>query len=78
MEIKVTYRACDGARIARKFKTLGGAKAFAHKYVGECPEMGSSYAASGDGIGTVRVEGITLRELFPAKDGGVKNGRLRC
>jgi hypothetical protein len=66
MHIIVRYYSCDGVRMARTFKTLAGARAFAHKMVGEHPEIGGMYAASGDGIGTVRCEGATMRDLFPA------------
>lgn len=64
-EIKVTYSAVDGARTVRKFKTLAGAQAFAHKAVGEHPDLGSGYAVSFDGIGKIEVEGCALSALFP-------------
>jgi len=64
MTIKITRRACDGFRDMRTFKTIKGARAFAVKYVGENPEIGSDYAVSADGVATIRVEGVTLRELF--------------
>ncbi len=67
MEIKITYSSCDWFRETRKFKTLKGARAYAHRWVGEHPEMGSRYAISGDGIGKVTVKGATLADLFPMK-----------
>lgn len=57
--LKVTYS------VSRNFKTLDGARRFAHRYVGPYPEIGFGYAVSGDGIGKVAVEGCTLSELFP-------------
>ena len=67
--IKVLYRACDGARIMRSFKTLAGAQKFAQNYVGRFPDMGGGYAVSSDGIGTVRVVAgsHTLADLFPSQ-----------
>lgn len=62
--MKVIYRSIDGYRVARSFKTLKGARAFAHKWVGETPEIGSSYAISGDGVGKVTLEGCTFAEVF--------------
>lgn len=64
--IKVRYQACDGFKQTRKYKTLKGAQRYAQERIGEFPEMGSDYAVSGDGIGTIRVEGACLYELFPA------------
>lgn len=62
------YRASDGASLTKIFKTLAGAQAFAHKWVGPHPEMGQNYAVSFDGVGTVRVigkDGVSIRDLFP-------------
>lgn len=67
MEITVTYSSIDGCRMKRKFKTISGAQAFAHKYVGRYPEQGSTYAVSGDGVGKVTWTGCTSAELFPAE-----------
>lgn len=65
MEIKITYRACDGYSKSKTFKTLASAQKYAQRQIGEHPEMGGTYAVSGDGIGTIRVQGATLREIFP-------------
>ena len=62
--IKVRYSTIDRFSQTRRFKTLEGARKFAVYYVGEHPEMGSSYAVSDDGVGKITVEGCTLRELF--------------
>ena len=64
--ITVRYVACDRTRKQRVFKTLKFARRFAHKWVGSHPEIGGWYAASGDGIGRVTVDGCTLADLFPA------------
>ena len=63
--ITVIYTSVDGARKKRTFKTLKGAQKFAQNWVGERPEIGQWYAVSGDGIGKVTVEGVTLHTLFP-------------
>lgn len=76
-EIKVSYRSVDRFSKTCTFKTLAGAQKFAQKYVGKHPDLGGwdrqdpprqgqpSYAVSEDGIGTIRVQGATLYELFP-------------
>lgn len=68
-EIVVRYVSIDGWRATRRFKTLRGARAFAQRYVGAHPEIGSCYAVSGDGVGKITAEGCSLRELFPADEG---------
>lgn len=63
----VHYESIDshGRRTTRFFKTLAGARTYAHRQVGETPEMGSHYAISGDGVGKITVEGASLFDLFP-------------
>lgn len=68
MTITVTYQSIDRYRKRRTFKTLAGARKFAVNWVGENPEMGSTYAVSGDGIGKITVDGATLRELFSKEE----------
>jgi hypothetical protein len=63
--IHVRYSSIDGHSERRRFKLLRNAKLFAHKWVGEHPEIGSRYAASGDGVGKIECAGCTLAELFP-------------
>ena len=70
MEIKVKYSSIDGYRKYATFKTLKGAQKFAHKWVGEHPDIGmgfgKGYAVSYDGIGKIEVSGdATLKDLFP-------------
>lgn len=65
MKITVVYRSIDRYRERRTFKTIEGARKFAHKWVGAHPEIGSTYAVSGDGMGKVTVNGATLADLFP-------------
>jgi hypothetical protein len=67
-DIIVHYRACDGYRTRRVFKTLKGARKYAHEMIGAHPDLGAAYAVSFDGIGVVEVDGTTLAELFPAKE----------
>ena len=65
MDIKVVYRSIDRFYEVRRFKTLEGARRYAHKRVGAHPEVGYGYAVSGDGVGKVTVTGAALHELFP-------------
>ena len=66
MAITVTYIAADGATGTRRYKTLKGAQAFAWTRVGKTPDLGTSYAVSGDGVVTLYVQGATMGDLFPA------------
>lgn len=63
--ITVIYSSIDNVRIRRRFASLAGAQNFAFHWVGERPEIGSTYAVSGDGVGKIEVIGATLAELFP-------------
>lgn len=66
MKIRLIYLAVDGYRTAKTFTTLEGAQTYAWKMIGQFPSLGSGYAVSDDGVGTIRgVEGTTLKELFP-------------
>jgi hypothetical protein len=62
---RVTYLAVDGYRESKRFKTIEGARKFAQRGVGEFPEFGGTYAVSFDGVGTVRWDGLTFKDLFP-------------
>ena len=63
--IIIRYRACDGYKETRRYQTLEGARKYAHNMIGPHPDMGCDYAVSEDGIGTIRVSGASLREIFP-------------
>ena len=65
--ITVKYRAIDGYTLTRRYKTIEGARAFAQKWVGVHPDLGTCVAVSSDGIGTVYVTGAKLSELFPTE-----------
>lgn len=67
MDIKVTYSTLDRFRKTRSFKTLAGAQKFAQHWVGQTPEVSTSwgYAVSGDGMGKVTVRGANILDLFP-------------
>jgi hypothetical protein len=62
--ITVRYSAIDNVKIVRKFSNIEKARDFAVEMIGENPEFGSTYAVSGDGVGKVVVEGISLADLF--------------
>jgi len=66
--IIVRYTSIDRYSQTRRFKTLKGAQAFAHKYVGPHPTLGTYYAVSDDGVGRVTVSGCSLQALFPTSD----------
>lgn len=67
--ITVRYSSIDGVRKLKRFKTLAGARRFAHKYVGPHPEISSwgQYAVSFDGVGKITMSGpdMSLKDLFP-------------
>lgn len=68
--ITVTYTSIDRLRKKRSFKTLAGARRFAHKWVGPHPDIGydeisGGYAVSFDGIGKVTWSGCVSANLFP-------------
>jgi hypothetical protein len=71
--IKLVYSSIDGCRKKASYKTLKGAQRFAHKWVGETPEISClGYAVSPDGIGKVVVlEGCVISDLFPDADDGL-------
>lgn len=66
--IKLRYQSIDGFRETKTFATIQLAQGYAQDLVGPHPEMGSTYAVSGDGVGKVTCEGCTLQELFPAPE----------
>lgn len=66
--IKLYYTSVDGYRQQETCKDLQHAREWAHYWIGAHPEIGSSYAVSGDGIGKITCSGCTLRELFPERD----------
>jgi hypothetical protein len=65
IEIVVIYSSIDGCKIKRSFKRLAWARKFAHKWVGPFPEIGRSYAISGDGVDKIEAWGTPLSVLFP-------------
>lgn len=65
--IKLYFSSVDGCRWVKQFKTLDGARRAALKQIGP-PEVGSTYAVSGDGVCKVQVAGATIRELFPQEN----------
>jgi len=76
--ITVRYSSIDGYSEKRKFKTLAGARAYAQKWVGKNPEMGSTYAVSSDGIGKITAT-VALWSLFEddEKPGGPPEGEFK-
>lgn len=66
--IKVRYSSIDGFKKTKTFKTLKGAQKAAHYWIGAHPEIGSTYAVSGDGVGKVTLQGATLKEVFPENE----------
>ena len=65
--ITLRYRSCDGYSEKRTFKTLEGAQKYAFRMVGNA-DLSTDYAVSTDGIGTIRVSGCSLYDLFPKSE----------
>lgn len=62
--ITVRYASSDRFTKTRKFATLAAAQRFAQRWIGETPELGQTYAISGDGIGKITAS-IPVAQLFP-------------
>lgn len=62
--ISVRYYSSDGYSKTKHFATLPGAQRFAQRWIGETPELGQTYAISGDGIGKITAS-IPVAQLFP-------------
>ena len=63
--IKVKYSSVDSRNGKwRSFKTLSRARKFAQHWIGKTPEIGATYAVSGDGICKIEVKGAKLPDLF--------------
>jgi hypothetical protein len=65
--IKLTYSTVDGYLKYKTFNDLAKAKEWAKHWMGT-PEIGSTYAVTGDGIGKMECSGCTLYELFDQED----------
>jgi hypothetical protein len=72
--ITVYYESIDGVSKRKTFSDLEKARKYAIQRVGKYPEIGHSYAVSGDGIGKIMVDGVTLKELF---DDGVSKAEYQ-
>ena len=69
MFIKLKYVASDGFKKSLVYTSRSGAQRGAQDRVGRYPSLGSGYAVSDDGVGTIRViEGCSLKELFPGAE----------
>jgi len=68
MLIKTSYRTCDHFSESRSFKTVKGARAYARRRLGPCPEIGTTYAVSSCGTATLKVTGVTIKAIFPNAD----------
>lgn len=66
--IIVRYSSIDHFSETRRFATLAGAQAYAHRRIGPHPDQGSGYAVSDDGVGKITVRGATLGTLFPSNE----------
>jgi len=63
-KITVRYASVDHFSQSRSFSTLAAARRYAFKWLGEFPEVGSTYAVSGDGVGRITVSGVSIQELL--------------
>jgi hypothetical protein len=67
MTINLHYSTLDGFHKRKSFSSLSQAKLWAKHWMGT-PEIGSTYAITGDGIGKLECSGCTLYELFDQED----------
>lgn len=69
LNIVVSYRSIDHFSKRRVFKSLVGARRFAHSMVGPHPDRSETfgYAVSDDGVGKVTIEGASLNDIFPGR-----------
>ena len=65
-KITLTVRTVDHWRETRHYKTLKGARKFAHRVVGPHPDLGGGYAVSFYGDTVLVFDGASYNELFPA------------
>jgi hypothetical protein len=63
MRITIRYSSIDGYSETRHYQTLTGAHRWADEMLGDCFEIGTGYAISGDGIGKIQ-SNISLEELL--------------
>ena len=63
MRITIRYSSIDGYSETRHYQTLKGAHRWADEMLGDCFEIGTGYAISGDGIGKIQ-SNISLKELL--------------
>ncbi len=65
--IRTSYRTVDRFYQSRSFKTLAGARRYAHRVMGEHPDVSETfgYAVSFDGTAKLSVRGVLLADLFP-------------
>jgi hypothetical protein len=66
-KITLTVRTVDHWRETRRYKTLKGARKFAHSIVGPHPDTGGGYAVSFYGDAVLVFDGASYNELFPPK-----------
>lgn len=66
-KITLRYQTCDKVNKIGIFKVLEDAQEFAHKWMGQHPNLKDkiNFAESFDGVATMTVEGATLDEIFP-------------
>jgi hypothetical protein len=76
--ITITYIAIDGYRKRSKFKTLKAAAKCAQDRMGRDAEIGSGYAVTSDGIGTMYVQGATLEAVLGRAPEGVPRVKAHC
>jgi hypothetical protein len=65
-DITLTVRTVDHWRETRHYKTLKGARKFAHRVVGPHPDLGGGYVVSFYGDTVLVFDGASYNELFPA------------
>ena len=74
--IKVTLRTIDRYSKTARFKTVKGARKFAHKYVGAHPDISHTFGYAVDAYGgaKIMIDGevagrpVTFKDVFPSHD----------
>jgi hypothetical protein len=62
--VELHYLTIDHHYVIRKYKSIKNARRFAHRMMGEFPDIGLGYAVSNDGVGTLRCYGCKMADLF--------------
>jgi hypothetical protein len=66
-KITIYYESVDGFKKTAEFTDIRDARTYAQEWMGKHCDVTHNYAISGDGIGRIMVDGISLADLFEVK-----------